>query len=926
MVKRIVLVAALFCGVSELALGQRLVRTLRPPEAPEGEELRFDTNLAPLTNLSLSPGAGQPDANYAPHLVFTPDSTRVFAVFPGSDRMLGWDVATGELAVDLEIPGNPASVTTAPDGKQVAVVSLFIAENFGDAANNFEGERIGAITMIDLETLETRSLALTEVFFSFFNNVVFTTDGTRAYIASAATDELLQIDIATMREAGPRIKFEAGTRPTPISISPDSSTLALTLIGSAVLPRDEVPDSVQLVDTGTFAVTRSIVPDPFEIPIGDGTTVEVRHDFVATNNLAFSADGKWGLIAEQSSSSLSGLPEFTTDRGLLIDMETAQVDEVFATGGVSGMAVLVPGSTLFAVVSAADLSFVNYDPDTRESWRTQDPRSQFRTSSRPAFRGDQILLGSPVRDAVVRFDLPSGDLRNIVAVGPEFEPENLSIPAGALDVSVSPDDQTIAAVVFNDNSVDLFKPTKRFVLPQFVQDASWSTGIALTNVSGKEIEVIGLAYNNVGFPFFDVDECADSEDEDCENIVEFLNPQTFVMQPEEQVSFTPLGFLEAAFGETVDGWLDLDVDAESMSGMFLSLDGEVTRMDGGGLGEAGGLSHIVTHFRATDSYTAELVLINSSLALSSVQVQLVNSDGNLVTEVSVPIAPAGRIARLLVDPDVDAGLGRGLFAREDFEEGKEHYLVLNAGERQNPFVRYYNDRTLGLLEGTQTIGPGAQLAQRQIAPQVVAFDGNSSTLTAINFSAEEAVVTLTLHPDDGQLEVDPVEVTLQSATVLKEDVADLFGLEDAGQIVSGWVDVVSDTDGLFGSLEFQLFDGKAMSVLPFFPEGSKRIIFSHVAQGLGFSTRMVALNPTDQTATVTVILRLVDGSQVASTQLVLEPGERVSLLLNQLFGQEIEQIGGRIDLLSDVAIIAVELFFSEDREILSAVPGQTPGE
>ncbi len=914
MVKQIVLVATLVCGVSTTALGQRLVRTLRPPEAPEGEEIRFDTNLQPLTNQGLSPGSSARDANYAPKLVFTPDSARIFAVFPGSDRMLGWDVATGELAVDLEIPGNPASVTVAPGGKQVAVVSLFIDENFGDATNNFEGDRIGAISMVDLESLEIRTLALTEVFFSFFNNLVFTADGTRAFIASAATDELLRIDVATLTEAGPRLKFDTGTRPTPLSISADSSTLALTLIGSLILPRDEVPDSVQLIDTGTFTVTGSIVPDPFEIPIPGGETVEVRHDFVATNNLAFSPDGNWGMIAEQSAGAGSFLPEFTANRGLLIDMATGEVDEIFATGGVSGMAVVVPDSALFAVVSAADVTFISYDPETRGSWQTQDARSQFRTTSRPAFRGDQILLGSPVRDAVVRFDVPSGDLRNIVAVSPDFEPENFTIPAGALDVSVSPDEQTIAALIFNDNSVDLFKPTRRFVLPHFDQNAAWSTGIALTNVAGKEIEVIGLAYNNVGFPFVDVDDCADSEDEECENVVEFVNPQTLVMQPEEQVSFTPLGFLDAAFGETVQGWLDLDVDAEEMSGMFLTLDGAVTRMDGGSLGRPGGLAHIVTHFRGTGDYIAELVVVNSSLALSSVDVQLVNSAGELVSTNSVPIAPAGRIANFVIDH----GLG-GLFFPGEIEEEEEYYLLLSGQELQNVFVRYYDDRHLAVLEGTQTVGPEAQLAQRQLAPQIVAFGGNSSTLTVINGSPEEAVITLTLN---SQLVVAPVEVTLQSAMLMKEDVAELFGLQDEGQVVSGWVDIVSDQAGLFGSVEFQLFEGRAMSALPFFPGGGKRIIFSHVAQGLGFDTGMLALNPTDQTATVTVILRMVDGTQVAATQLVLQPGGRVSLLLEQLFGQEIEQIGGHIELLSDVSIIAVELFFSQDGEILSTVPGQ----
>ncbi len=228
---------------------------------------------------------------------------------------------------------------------------------------------------------------------------------------------------------------------------------------------------------------------------------------------------------------------------------------------------------------------------------------------------------------------------------------------------------------------------------------------------------------------------------------------------------------------------------------------------------------------------------------------------------------------------------------------------------------------MAVLEATQLAGPDPQIVDRQIAPQVVAFGGNTSTLAMINQNTEEATVTLTFHPNDGELEVDPVQVVLQYRELLTEDVAQLFGLEDGGSFVSGWVELVSDRAGIVGSVEFQLFDGKAMSILPFFPEGEKRVIFSHVAQGLGFVTGVLALNPGDETATLDVILRAEDGSEVATAQLVLAPGERRAVLIEELFGEAIEQIGGRLELQSDVPVIMAEMFFSEDGEILSAVPG-----
>ena len=87
MLMRIVLALILVCCAGQSVEGQRFLRTLHPPERPEGEELKFDTNLLPLTNSTISI-SGTSDANYAPNLVFTPDSNRFFAFFRNSSYVM----------------------------------------------------------------------------------------------------------------------------------------------------------------------------------------------------------------------------------------------------------------------------------------------------------------------------------------------------------------------------------------------------------------------------------------------------------------------------------------------------------------------------------------------------------------------------------------------------------------------------------------------------------------------------------------------------------------------------------------------------------------------------------------------------------------------------------------------------------------------
>ena len=160
----------------------------------------------------------------------------------------------------IEVPDNPALITLTPDGKKIAVVSLFLRNNLPQSGENFVDENIGAISIIDVETLAVQTLNLTEVFFSFANNIVFSADSRTGFVASSGTDQILRFDVDSASEITPRLEMIEGTRPSSIAMSPDFSFFVTVLVGSNSLPVQDVADSLQVIDTGSFTVRRSIVP------------------------------------------------------------------------------------------------------------------------------------------------------------------------------------------------------------------------------------------------------------------------------------------------------------------------------------------------------------------------------------------------------------------------------------------------------------------------------------------------------------------------------------------------------------------------------------------------------------------------------------------------------------------------------------------
>ena len=495
--------------ISTATYAQRIFATVDPSGL--AEDLKFDTNDLPIRTAATLEAV--PDLNFSPNIVFSPDSSRAFVSYPSSDKVLVFDPGTGEIVTLLTVGTNPALITLTPDGRHIAVVCLLLNQNLPDADEAFQGELVGSVSLINVETLEVRTLDLDQVFFSFFNNIVFSADSKTGILASSATDEIVRFDTESLTEITPRLPVGDGTRPSAITMAPDFSFFAVVLAGSSTLDQREVPDSIEIVDTNSFTTVRNIVPDRNEED-------PFPHGFTAGNNLAISEDGKFGMIADQENSSVASFAQLALDHTVLLDLETGETLAIFGSGGRSHGVYSIPGTSLFVTIGQITLTF--FEPESQDTFALTPFPADFQPSSRPAFTKDgrYMFLAAPLRDTLLVFDVDRRVLVRSIDVGPGVafavdEEITVPVPSAPLDIGLSPDEQTITMVNFNGNAIGLYRPTFRFISPQLVAQNvdqqpddtevippgdRFFSGVAISNFGEQDAEVILTPFASLQIP------------------------------------------------------------------------------------------------------------------------------------------------------------------------------------------------------------------------------------------------------------------------------------------------------------------------------------------------------------------------------------------------------------------------------------------
>lgn len=907
MIKRIFILASLILFSSSL-WGQRVFHTIDITEVDE--DFQFDVNQVPVDELvrevasigRTNPGS-QVDLNISPNVVFSPDSEKAFVAVPSSDRVLVFSPRTGEVVANLVVGDNPTVITLTPDGTQVGVVSAFLSSNLPSPGGPFDGDQIGAISMIDVATLEVRTLNLSEVFFSIANNIVFSEDSSTGFVASSRTDEIIRFDVESLTETS-RLEMVPGSRPSQITMAPDFQFFGVVLVGSTNLPRLEVPDSVALVDTATFQVAGSLVP-----VTGQGETEEILHDFVLANRVAFSEDGRFAVIADQQFSELGLIPELSQDRAFLFDVDSEQMLRVFTTGGVASGSYPLPDGRLVVMTA---LEVVIIDPVEESSQRINPPVSEFRPSTRPAFQGDRLFVASPLRDRVNVVDL--GDpilVTRTFPVGGDVVRDPVVFSGAPLDLGFSPDGTVMTVVNFNENTIDLVLQTERVFQPTMVATDEFFVGTALTNCSGQEVEVEITGRTPGGLLFLD--------DPDTEEEAEVVNPRLISLPDGAQFAATARELILAEGDFELRGWFDFDAEME-LPGFFLFGDRQLQRLDGGLISSEVARVFVVPEVRISDGMMTELTLLNPFFTPVLVTVDLINNQGELVETVVRTLGANQSLSNFLRDPDPDNDEVSGIFADSSFEGWEGGYVLVSSSSGIQVFERYFDDQRMAALNAIPVSGDSQELTL--VVPQVALFEGSDTTLSLVNRAEEEVTALISLRANDGSELVPPAEIQLAAEGALQVPVDELFFLEPGGS-VSGWLLIEADKPGLVGSVELQLFAGKAMTTLVAQAQGSSEILFSHVAEGVGLSTGLALLNAGESDTMVSIEVFTSSGELVRSGVFLLGSRIRDARLLSEFFPDFPELIGGYIKVRSDQPIIALELFFADNLELVSAVPAQS---
>ena len=905
---RCLLIATVSClSICSTLQGQRLFATVDPSALEEN--LRFDTNNIPLTNTGINAPV---DLNFSPNVVFSLDSRKAFVSYPGSNKVLVFDPIEGKLLEPtplIEVGDNPALMTLTPDGSTLAVVCLFLTDNLPQSGETFVGKQIGTIALIDVDTLAVRRIDLTEVFFSVANNIVFSGDSKTGFLASSGTDEILRFDVASATEITPRLKMIPGTRPSSITMIPDFSSFVAVLVGSNLLPQQDVPDSLQIIDVDSFTVTRSIVP-----PVGDQGFPP--HNFFASNTLAISPDGEFGLIADQELSSL-GLFE---DHAILLNLETGETVQQFNIGRLTGPSFPVPGGERFVTISAAE--FVIIDIQALSSIRVAPPPllSGFSATTRPAFFSDGtgMFVASAIRDTLLEVDLSTGTVRHSIDLGPNIDIEQdgvviATVPAAPLDLAWSPDGSVLSAVKFNANTVDLLQETERIFVPRLLSDEEFFTGIALANNSSQEATLIAKGVGPSGGEL--------RNDPNTDASGDFTSPQTITLGAGQQTSFTIRELMEATPESTVDAWLDIDSDQSAIAGFFLIGDLQLQRLDGGLVNFKTSAELVLPEVRVSNGFRTEITVLNPNLNPIDVELSLINSEGEALGQIIFSLGGNFVLRAFLRDLDPDDDVTDALFPDTTFQDFVSGYLRLSSEDNVIAFERYFDDQQLAALNGIP-VGSDVQLPTELYLPQVVAFAGSETWVNLVHTGTETASVTLSLKGDQGEDLAAPVNLEMEPAQSIKRDLVELFNLVDPGSAFSGWVLIQSDVPGIVGDAEVQGVSGQTMTAIPFQASPMGSFVFSHVAQGLGISTSLVLLNPGPATAIVQVEVHTSDGTLLDSLSIAIAPSHRELRFLKELFPNLPELFGGYIKVSSDQNIIGLEFFHADNLDFLVAVPAQ----
>jgi minor extracellular serine protease Vpr len=220
-----------------------------------------------------------------------------------------------------------------------------------------------------------------------------------------------------------------------------------------------------------------------------------------------------------------------------------------------------------------------------------------------------------------------------------------------------------------------------------------------------------------------------------------------------------------------------------------------------------------------------------------------------------------------------------------------------------------------------------------------AVGGNYSTQVGIINTNTSATATLTLSAYDsaGKMIGSVDSLTLQPGGLLLKTITELFGLSSDGALQTGYLVAQGDQAGLMGFTDFSYSDGVAVSdaTIPADSSPSRRLLFSQIANGVPagngvpYQTGIALLNPYGTSVEFTMSVYAGDGTLKYQGTQTIGPHEKMSKMLVYpeagfgFFTGDLVLGNGHVEVTSELGLLGLEVFFTEDLSQMVSVPAQT---
>jgi hypothetical protein len=236
----------------------------------------------------------------------------------------------------------------------------------------------------------------------------------------------------------------------------------------------------------------------------------------------------------------------------------------------------------------------------------------------------------------------------------------------------------------------------------------------------------------------------------------------------------------------------------------------------------------------------------------------------------------------------------GLTVASDYPNGPS-WTVLNGVNGSSTFTQANFPHVVSGLQGAASWTSIVGIANLFPLPQTV-------TLSFTSLAGSTVSVTRTIQP----------------LGALRESAASLFTLPPG--FIEGSVRVLG-TAPLTGFVAYGFNGTGGAAVVPAQTTPRTSMIFSHVANGPGWSTGLALLNTSTAIANVQVYVMRKNGALVGSASFGLTPGAKIAKLIPELVPAATADDGFVfVRTTNGVPIVGIELFFSRDQKVMANIP------